>query len=52
MTFGLFLAAVANDLFLVGLVQGWYFSGHPIELIWLWGFVSISLGLWTQKIGL
>jgi hypothetical protein len=47
--FGFLLIALANDVFALGLAQGWYYSGHPVELIWLWGFVSIGLGGTAQR---
>jgi hypothetical protein len=46
---GLFLTALADISFSLGTLQGWYYSGHPIELLWLWGYLSLALGFDSQR---
>lgn len=46
---GLVLTAIADIAFSLGTLQGWYYSGHPIELLWLWGYVSIAVGFDAQR---
>jgi diguanylate cyclase len=46
---GLFLTALADMTFSLGTLQGWYFSGHPIELIQFWGYIALALGFDEQR---
>jgi len=46
---GVFLTSVGALLFSLGTMQGWYYSGHPVELPYLWGYLAVSLGLDTQR---
>jgi len=46
--FGLLLNAAADILFSLGTLQGWYYSGHPIELVQLWSYISLGLGFYEQ----
>jgi len=46
---GIALNVVADILFSHGTLTGWYFSGHPIELFYLWGYVSLGLGFQAQR---
>lgn len=46
---GLLLTAMADLAFSLGTLQGWYYSGHPIELIYLWGYVAVGLGFDDQR---
>jgi hypothetical protein len=46
---GLLLTALADISFSLGTLQGWYYSGHPIELLWLWGYLSLALGFDSQR---
>jgi hypothetical protein len=46
---GLLLTALADIAFSLGSLQGWYYSGHPIELIQFWGYLSLALGLDEQR---
>lgn len=48
-SFGLLLNAVADIVFSLGTLQGWYYSGHPIELIQFWGYIGLGLGLYDQR---
>jgi hypothetical protein len=50
-SFGLLLTALADIAFSLGSLQGWYYSGHPIELIQFWGYISLALGLESQREG-
>jgi hypothetical protein len=43
---GFLLTAFADIAFSLGTLEGWYFSGHPIELLWLWGYVAMALGFY------
>lgn len=46
---GLLLTALADISFSLGVLQGWYYSGHPIELIQFWGYICLALGLDEQR---
>ena len=46
---GLFLSALADISFSLGTLQGWYYSGHPIELIQFSGYICFGLGLNEQR---
>lgn len=46
---GLLLTALADIAFSLGSLQGWYYSGHPIELIQFWGYIGLALGLDEQR---
>ena len=46
---GLLLTALADIAFSLGSLQGWYYSGHPIELIQFWGYIGLALGLEEQR---
>ena len=46
---GLLLSALADIMFSMGTLQGWYYSGHPIELIYLWGSIGLGLGFVEQR---
>jgi hypothetical protein len=46
---GLLLNALADITFSLGSLQGWYYSGHPIELIQFWGYIGLALGLDEQR---
>jgi len=45
---GLLLGGLAHLSFSYGTLMGWYYSGHPIELLWLWSFVCLGLGFTYQ----
>ncbi len=49
MAFGLLLTAVADIAFSLSTLDGQYFSGHPIELLWLWGYICMGLGFGGQR---
>jgi hypothetical protein len=46
---GLLLTALADLAFSLGTLQGWYYSGHPIDLIQFWGYIALALGLDEQR---
>ena len=46
---GMLLTTAADLLFSLGTMQGWYYSGHPVELFYLWGYLAMGLGLDTQR---
>jgi len=46
---GMFLTAVGDIAFSYGTLTGWYYSGHPTELFYLWGYLSLGLGFDSQK---
>jgi len=48
-TLGLLLTALADIAFSLGSLQGWYYSGHPIDLIQFWGYIGLALGLDEQR---
>ncbi len=46
---GLLLTTIADIGFSYGTLTGWYYSGHPIELLWLFGYIAIALGFNGQR---
>lgn len=46
---GIALTTIADIFFSQGTLAGWYYSGHPVELFYLWGYVSMGLGFQTQR---
>ena len=46
--FGLLLNALADILFSLGTLQGWYYSGHPIELVQIWAYICLGVGFYEQ----
>jgi len=49
LTLGVALQIVADLLFNYTELQGFYYEGHPLELFWLWGYVTFFLGLYIHK---
>lgn len=47
--FGLLSYSLADILFSWGTLENWYFSGHPIELLWLYGYLMLALGFNRQR---
>jgi len=48
-SFGMILTTMADLAFSFGTLSGWYYSGHPIELLWLWGYIGLALGFNAQR---
>ena len=48
-SFGMILTTMADLAFSFGTLSGWYYSGHPIELLWLWGYIGLTLGFNAQR---
>ena len=46
---GLLLYSFADIMFSWGTLAGWYYSGHPIELLWLYGYLAFALGFNRQR---
>jgi len=46
---GLALSTAADIGFSLGTLSGWYYSGDPIELLWLFGYISMALGFNIQR---
>jgi hypothetical protein len=46
---GIVLTTIYDISFSFGTLQGWYYSGHPIELLYAWGYVSMGLGFDNQR---
>jgi len=46
---GLILTAVADLLFSYTTLQGIYFEGHPLELLYLWGYLALLLGFHAHR---
>lgn len=46
---GLLLYSFADIIFSWGTLAGWYYSGHPIELLWLYGYLALALGFNRQR---
>lgn len=49
LSLGLLANALADIAFSLGTLQGWYYSGHPIELIQFWGYICLALGFDEQR---
>jgi hypothetical protein len=49
---GFLVYSIADIMFSWGTLTGWYYSGHPIELLWLYGYLAIAIGFNQQKTGL
>jgi hypothetical protein len=46
---GLLLWGTGDIAFCYGTLLGWYYSGHPIGLFWLYGYLALSLGFSDQR---
>lgn len=46
---GLFLYSIADIMFSWGTLSGWYYSGHPVELLWLYGYLGLAIGFTKQR---
>jgi hypothetical protein len=46
---GMILTTIGDISFSLGTLQGWYYSGHPVELLWLWGYIALALGFDYQR---
>jgi len=47
-TLGLLLLAIYDIAFSFGTLQGWYYSGHPVEIVYGLGYISLALGFYGQ----
>jgi hypothetical protein len=47
-TLALILQGAADIAFGYGTLMGWYFSGHPLELVYLYGYLALGLGFVHQ----
>jgi hypothetical protein len=45
---GMVLAGFGDISFSYGTLMGWYYSGHPIELLYVWSYLSLGLGFAYQ----
>lgn len=45
---GMLLSGLGDIAFSYGTLMGWYYSGHPIEIIYLWSYLSLGLGFVGQ----
>jgi hypothetical protein len=45
---GISLNGVADMAFSYGTLVGWYYSGHPIELLYVWSYLCLGLGFAHQ----
>jgi hypothetical protein len=45
---GLLLSGLGDIAFSYGTLMGWYYSGHPIEILYLWSYLSLALGFAHQ----
>jgi len=48
-TLGIILNIVADLSFTYAELQGFYYEGHPFELLWLWGYIAFLLGFHIHK---
>jgi len=49
LTSGIILNIAADLLFNYAELQGFYYEGHSIELLWLWGYIAFFLGFYIHK---
>ena len=49
LTVGILMNIAADLLFTYVWMQNFYYRGHPLELFWLWGYVTFLLGLYIHK---
>jgi len=49
LTVGILLKIAADLLFTYAWMENFYYRGHPLELFWLWGYVTFLLGLYIHK---
>ncbi len=49
---GLLSYSFADIMFSWGTLAGWYYSGHPIELLWLYGYLGFAVGFNQQRVAL
>jgi hypothetical protein len=47
-TLGMILQGAADIAFSYGTLTGWYYSGHPIELLYVYGYIALGLGFARQ----
>ena len=45
---GMLLKVTADLAFSYGTLVGWYYSGNPIELLYIWSYLSLGLGFAYQ----
>jgi hypothetical protein len=46
---GIAFTMIADVLFSYGTLAGWYYSGNPVELPYLWGYISMGIGFQEQR---
>lgn len=49
---GLLSYSFADIMFSWGTLTGWYYSGHPVELLWLYGYLGLAIGFNRQRVAL
>jgi hypothetical protein len=49
LTLSVLLATVADLLFSYVQLQGLFYIGHPVELLWLWGYIAFLVGLHIHR---
>jgi hypothetical protein len=49
LTLSILLATVADLLFSYLQLQGLFYKGHPIELLWLWSYITFLVGLHIHR---
>ena len=45
---GFVIFSVADTLFLMGQMEDTYYTGHPMEMLWLWAYVLFSFGIYNH----
>ena len=46
---GIVFSTLADIAFSQGTLTGWYYSGHPVELLWLYGYLFFAYGFNMQS---
>jgi hypothetical protein len=49
LTLSILLATIADLLFSYLQLQGLFYEGHPVELLWLWSYITFILGLHIHR---
>jgi hypothetical protein len=49
LTLSILLATIADLLFGYLTLEGIYHKGHPVELLWLWSYITFTVGLYIHR---
>ncbi len=49
LTLSILLVTIADLLFSYLQLQGLFYEGHPVELLWLWSYITFFVGLYIHR---